>query len=707
MKTFRYHLSNLDCANCAAKIENKLQNTDGFENVNLSFAKSSLRLDAEVSSDLTARVNSVISSVESDCAAIPIEDYEETRKELKSHGHNHSHEHGEHGESEKAVTVSLIAAGVMFVLAYVLKLVPAVPEWVQTALFLISVVFAGWKVFIEAIKSLRHISLDEHLLLMIAVVAACAIGEVPEAAAVTLFFGIGELLEDFAVGRSRRSINALSEIRPDTAHLVNDDGTSVQVAAKDVECGAVLRIHPFERVPLDCTVINGFSTVDTSALTGESVPQEVAPESNLLSGTVNGSGTLEVKVTNSYEKSAASRIIEMVESAAERKAPAERLITKFSRYYTPAVVVMAVLLAVIPPAFFGGEWTDWLHRSLVFLVASCPCAFVLSVPLGFFAGIGAASKQGVLVKGGTFVEKMNKVGAVVFDKTGTLTTDSFRVTKIHTVDNETEEHVASLAALAESRSSHPLARALTSYAGNLNEEDLTDYNEIPGRGVRAEIRGNEILCGAHRLMDENGLDCSAFPDCSVYVAKNGKVIGAIEMEGCLRDDAKQTVDELRALGVKRIVMLTGDHEQAAKRAAEECGITEYYAELLPEDKVEKVEEIKKTSGVTVFLGDGINDAPVLASADVGVAMGFGTDAAREAGDIVLTNDRPSKLPQSIRIFRSCMNVVTFNIVFALAVKAIVLILGAMNLAGMWAAVFADVGVTVIAVINSTRVLKSK
>lgn len=706
MKTFRYHLSNLDCAGCAAKIENKLQNTDGFENVNLSFAKSSLRLDAEYSDDLTAKVNSVISSVESDCAAIPIEDYEADKKELETHSHDHSHSHEHGGHSEKTVTVTLIIAGVMFALAYILKLF-AVPDWIQTVLFIGCVILAGWKVFIEAIKSLKHISLDEHLLLMIAVAAACAIGEVPEAAAVTLFFGIGELLEDFAVGRSRRSINALSEIRPDTAHIVNEDGTSIQVAAKDVECGSVLRIHPFERVPLDCVVLNGFSTVDTSALTGESVPQETAPGSELMSGSVNGSGTLEVRVTNSYEKSAASRIIEMVESAAERKAPAERLITKFSRYYTPAVVLMAVLLAIIPPAFFGGEWTDWLHRSLVFLVASCPCAFVLSVPLGFFAGIGAASKQGVLVKGGTFVEKMNKVGAVVFDKTGTLTTDSFKVTKIHVADEENEDEVASLAALTESRSSHPLARALNSYAGKLTEEALTEYEEIPGRGVSAVINGDKILCGAHRLMEENGLDCAAFPDCPVYVAKNGKVIGAIEMEGCLRDDAKATVDELHALGIKRIVMLTGDHEQAAKRTAEECGITEYYAELLPEDKVEKLEQIKKESGVTVFLGDGINDAPVLASADVGVAMGFGTDAAREAGDIVLTNDRPSKLPQSIKLFRRCMNVVKFNIVFTLAVKAIVLILGAMNLAGMWAAVFADVGVTVIAVLNSTRVLKSK
>lgn len=708
-KSYKFHLNNLGCANCAAKMENKLQSLDGFSNVRLNFATATLKLESESGKDLLKRVNEVITSVESDCLAVPFDEFEAEQKKLNSEkcdscGHDHHHD-GE--ENEKAVVITIIIAAALFILSYLLKLFPAVPTSVQTALLLASVALAGWNTAVKAVKSLKHISLDENLLLVIAVTAACLIGEAPEAAAVTLFFAIGELLEDYAVGRSRRSIEALSEIRPDTAHLLNENGEAVQADAKDVQCGDVLRIHPFERVPLDCVVLSGSSTVDSSALTGESIPLEVSAGSELMSGMVNGSGTLEAKVTNSYEKSAASRIIEMVESAAERKAPAERLITKFSKYYTPAVVAAAVLLAVIPPAFFGGEWTDWLHRSLVFLVASCPCAFVLSVPLGFFAGIGAASKQGILVKGGTFVEQLSKTGAVVFDKTGTLTTDSFKVTKIHTAENADETHVVSLASLAESRSNHPLAKAITSYAGVQDETRMTDYKEIPGRGVEAVIDGKRVLCGARRLMDENNIDVSAFFDCPVYLAEDSKATGAFEFEGLLREDAKETVNELRSFGIKRIVMLTGDHEAAAAQTARECGIDEYYAGLLPEQKVEKLEQIKKESGVTVFLGDGINDAPVLASADVGAAMGFGTDAAREAGDMVLTNDRPSKLPQAISLFRRCMRIVNFNIVFALSVKLIVLALGAMNMAGMWAAVFADVGVTVIAVLNSARILNTK
>lgn len=705
-ETYKFHLNNLGCANCAAKMENKLKSLDGVSNVRLNFATAALKLESENDKNLLKRINEVITSIESDCLAVPFDEFEAEQKELKAENHSRHHNHDD-DKNEKAVVVTIIIGAVLFVLSYILKLFPVVPAAVRTVLLLASVAFAGWNTLLEAVKSLKHISLDENLLLVIAVTAACLIGEAPEAAAVTLFFAIGELLEDYAVGRSRRSIEALSEIRPDAAHLLNDNGEAVQVDAKDVQCGQILRIHPFERVPLDCVVLNGFSTVDSSALTGESIPLEVSAGSDLMSGMVNGSGTIEAKVTNSYEKSAASRIIEMVESAAERKAPAERLITKFSKYYTPAVVLAAALLAIIPPVFFGGEWTDWLHRSLVFLVASCPCAFVLSVPLGFFAGIGAASKQGILVKGGTFVEQLNKTGAVVFDKTGTLTTDSFKVTAVHVLPGEDESHVVSIAALAESCSAHPLAKAITSYAGVQDETRMTDYKEFPGRGIEAVIDGTKYLCGARRLMDENSVDVSAFPDCPVYLAEEGKATGAFEVEGCLREDAKQTVSELRSLGIKRIVMLTGDHETAAAQTARECGIDEYHAGLLPEQKVEKLEEIKKESGVTVFLGDGINDAPVLASADVGVAMGFGTDAAREAGDMVLTNDRPSKLPQAIRLFRRCMRIVNFNIVFALSVKLIVLILGAMNMAGMWAAVFADVGVTVIAVLNSARILNSK
>lgn len=704
----QYKLCNLDCASCASKIEERLSAVDTFSEVSVSFPTAMLTLTADGEADqLIDQINREISRVEPECVAVELSQYSGT-SHTGGHAHDqdHAHSHEHEGAEGKWQIGTVIASAVLFVVAYLCKEISWIPTIVSPIVFVLSILLSGWPVFLDAVKSLRHISLDEHLLVTIAVIAASFMGEFAEAAAVTLFFGVGELFEHYAVGRSRKSIAALSEIRPDTANLLLSDGTSRQVDAKAVEVGTTLQILPFERVPLDGEVLSGESTMDASAITGESAPQNVGPQSELLSGMINGSGTLTMRVINPYAQSAASRIIDMVENAAQRKAPAERLVTKFAKIYTPVVVAMAALLAVVPP-LLGGDWRVWAHNALVFLVASCPCALVLSVPLSFFAGVGAAAKRGILVKGGSYIETLEKPGAIVFDKTGTLTTDQFAVTHVAAVNGASEQEVLEAAALAEYRSSHPIARSIVEAFGTVDESRIGDFSETPGGGTRVTVDGTEILCGAKRLMQAHHIDLSALPDEMIYVARGGQLLGAISVSGKLREDSAPAVKQLRELGVNRIVMLTGDHEEAAKAAAEACGITEYHAGLLPEEKVELLEQIKRESGVTAFVGDGINDAPVLAAADVGIAMGLGTDAAIEAGDVVLTNNQPSKLAQAITLFRRCMRITRFNIAFALIVKGIVLVLGAMSLAGMWAAVFADVGVTVLAVLNSARILRKK
>lgn len=697
----QYKLNNLDCASCASKIEERLSAIDTFSEVSVIFPTATLTLKAKGEPrELVDRINLEISRVEPGCVAVELSGDRAGSHSEQGRSHTHSEAEG------KWQIGTVIASAICFVTAYLCREIPAAPAILSPILFISSILLAGWPVFAAAVKSLRHISLDEHLLVTIAVVAASFMGDFAEAAAVTLFFGVGELFEHYAVGRSRKSIAALSEIRPDTANLLLPDGATQQVSAQEVEVGATLQILPFERIPLDGVVLSGESTVDASAITGESAPQNAGPESELLSGMINGPGTLTMRVVNSYAQSAASRIIDMVENAAQRKAPAERLVTKFAKIYTPAVVILAALLAIVPP-LLGGDWKEWAHNALVFLVASCPCAFVLSVPLGFFAGVGAASKRGILVKGGCYIETLEKPGAVVFDKTGTLTTDQFTVTHIAAVNGVSEQAVLEAAALAECRSKHPIARSISEAFGEIEESRISNFSETPGGGTRVIADGEEILCGAKRLMQEHGVDISALPNEMVYVARGGQLLGAVSVSGKLREDSALAVKQLRALGVSRIVMLTGDHEEAAREAAAACGITEYHAGLLPEEKLEILEQIKRENGVTAFVGDGINDAPVLAAADVGVAMGLGTDAAIEAGDVVLTNNQPSKLPQAIVLFRRCMRIIRFNITFALLVKGIVLLLGALSLAGMWAAVFADVGVTILAVLNSARILSKR
>ena len=619
-----------------------------------------------------------------------------------SHDH-HSHSGG--GKKSLWPVVSLIIAAVLMAAGFILRLFDSLTEFVSNISFAAAAVLAGYPVLIDGIRALLKLRLDEHLLVSIAVIAACIIGEFPEAAVVTIFFQVGEMFEEFAVNRSKKSIAALTEIRPDTANVM-ENGTLVKKRAEEIAIGTVITVLPFERVPLDGTVRSGQSSLDASAITGESIPIEASAGTQSLSGMINGSGTLEIEVTNSYGDSAASRIIDMVENAASRKASAERTVSKFARIYTPAVVAAAVLLAVIP-SLITGNWGEWIHRSLIFLVASCPCALVLSVPLSFFAGIGAASKRGILVKGGEFIEKLSKADTVVFDKTGTLTTGELSVNKVTPAPGHTEEETLQYAAGCEYYSNHPIAKAIVAAYGKTDEAAIADFQETPGHGASAHVLGKKVLCGGKAMMERSGLDISALPPAQVYVCVAGELIGAVQVSGTVRDDAAQTVRELKQLGVKHVVMLTGDNENAAVQTAQACGITEYRAGLLPEDKVTALEELRQGSAGTVFVGDGINDAPVLATADVGVAMGLGTDAAIEAGDIVLTNNRPSRLAEAIRLFRRTIGIVKFNIAFALIVKMAVLLLGALGLASMWAAVFADVGVSVLAVLNASRILRVK
>lgn len=618
-------------------------------------------------------------------------------------GHEHHHHHEQGGKKNVWPIVSLVIAAVLMAAGFILRLFDGLPEFVSDIVFVAAAVLAGYPVLIDGVKDLLKLRLDEHLLVSIAVIAACIIGEFPEAAAVTIFFQVGEMFEEFAVNRSKKSIAALTEIRPDTAHVM-EKGTLVQKRAEEIPIGSVITVLPFERVPLDGTVRTGQSSLDASAITGESIPLEASAGTNALSGMINGSGTLELEVTNTYGDSAASRIIDMVENAASRKASAERTVSKFARIYTPVIVVAAILLAVIP-SLITGEWSEWIHRSLIFLVASCPCALVLSVPLSFFAGIGAASKKGILVKGGEFIEKLSKADTVVFDKTGTLTTGELSVSSVIPSHGHTEEEVLQYAAGCEYYSNHPIAKAIVTAYGRMEEASVSDFQETPGHGTAARVLGKEVLCGGKAMMEQNQLDCSALPAAQVYVCVAGELIGAVQVSGTVRADSAQAVRELKQLGVNHVVMLTGDNEQAAAQTAQACGITEYRAGLLPGDKVTALEELKKGSAGTVFVGDGINDAPVLATADVGVAMGLGTDAAIEAGDIVLTNNRPSRLSDAVRLFRRTMGIVKFNIAFALIVKMAVLLLGALGLASMWAAVFADVGVSVLAVLNASRILR--
>ena len=584
------------------------------------------------------------------------------------------------------------------------------PAWLHFGLYLIPYLIVGWDVLRKAGRNIRGGQVfDENFLMSVATLGAFGCGEYPEAVAVMLFYQVGELFQSVAVGRSRRSIAALMDIRPDYAHIERDGGL-VQVDPEEVSVGDTIVVKAGEKIPLDGVVTAGESTVDTAALTGESLPRDVGVGSEVLSGCVNLSGVLRIEVKKAFGESTVSKILELVENAGSKKAKAENFITKFARYYTPVVVFAALALALIPP-LFTGEWSLWIQRGLTFLVVSCPCALVISVPLSFFGGIGGASKQGILVKGGNYLEALAEAGIVVFDKTGTLTRGSFAVCAVQPVGME-RDALLELAALAEAYSDHPISRSLrASYGGEIDLSRLGAVEEVAGQGVKAVVDGRVVLAGNEKLLASRGIACGPCDQTGtvIHVAVDGVYGGCVVIADEIKPDAAQAVRGLRGAGVGRIVMLTGDRKAVGEGVAAELGISEVRAELLPGQKVEAVERLlaqKTGKEKLVFVGDGVNDAPVLARADIGVAMGaLGSDAAIEAADVVLMDDAPSKLPEAIRIAKKTLRIVRQNIVFSLAVKGAVLILAAVGLANMWWAVFADVGVMVLAVLNAGRMLR--
>ena len=579
-------------------------------------------------------------------------------------------------------------------------------------LYLVPYLLIGWDVLWKAVRNIAHGQVfDENFLMAIATVGAFATGEYAEAVFVMLFYQVGELFQSYAVGKSRQSIASLMDIRPDYAN-VEQDGELVQVDPDEVEVGDTIVIKAGERVPLDGVILEGRSTLDTAALTGESLPREVEAGDDVISGCVNLSGLLKVRVTKAFEESTVAKILDLVENATSKKAKAENFITKFARYYTPSVVVAAVLLAVLPPLLGGGDWGKWFHQALVFLVISCPCALVISVPLSFFGGIGGASRAGILVKGGNYLEVLADTQIVVFDKTGTLTKGVFNVTAIHP-DQCDEDRLLEVAALAESYSDHPISRSLKeAYGKDIDNSRVTDVEEIAGHGVRAKVDGVEVCVGNDKLMESIGV---AWHPChrvgtTVHVESQGIYLGHIVISDEVKEDAAQAIADLKAIGVRKTVMLTGDAQAVGEDVAQRLGLDEVHAQLLPADKVDRVEALlqeKTGKGKLAFVGDGINDAPVLSRADLGIAMGgLGSDAAIEAADVVLMDDKPSKIAMAIRVARKTLRIVRQNIVFALGVKLLVLALGAVGLANMWEAVFADVGVSVIAILNAMRALRT-
>ena len=580
-------------------------------------------------------------------------------------------------------------------------------------LFLIPYLIIGWDILYRAVRNIRNGQIfDENFLMCIATFGAFAVQEHEEAVAVMLFYQVGELFQNYAVNRSRQSISDLMNIYPEYANI-EVNGELEQVDPDDVEIGSTIVIKPGERIPLDGIVLSGTSFVDTSALTGESVPRKVSEGEEIISGCVNGNGLLKVRVTKEFDDSTVSKILELVENASSKKAKVENFITKFARYYTPVVVIGAAALAVIPPIVFGGGWQDWMLRACSFLVISCPCALVISVPLGFFGGIGAASRIGVLVKGSNYLEALAKMDTIVFDKTGTLTKGEFKVNGIYPV-SMTDNELIEMAALAECYSEHPIGAALRqAYGKPVQTERVTDVKEIAGQGIEALIDGHKVLAGNAKLMNTYAVDFTENKEIGtiVYVAVDHVYAGSVLISDEIKPGAKEALAALKASGVKKSVMLTGDKKDVGQAVAKELGIDTLFADLLPADKVTKVEELLNALSdkeKLAFVGDGINDAPVLSRADIGIAMGsMGSDAAIEAADIVLMDDDPLKIAAVIRIARNTLGIVTQNIIFALGVKGIILILGAMGIANMWAAVFADVGVAVLAILNSMRVIKMK
>ena len=610
----------------------------------------------------------------------------------------------------KKKLIRIIISFILLILAFILKLDNVI---ISDILFIISYLIVGYDIILKALRNItRGKVFDENFLMTIATIGAFFIGEFPEAVAVMLFYQVGELFQSYAVDKSRKSVSELMDIRPDYANLYKNNKTE-RVDPNKVKVGDIILIKPGEKIPLDGIVVEGNSLLNTLALTGESMPKSVTEGDEVLSGCINNEGILKVKVTKEFGESTVSKILDLVENASSRKSKSENFISKFAKYYTPIVVIIAILLAFIPPLILDTNFKTWIYRALSFLVVSCPCALVISIPLSFFGGIGASSKIGVLVKGSNYLEALANTEIVVCDKTGTLTEGIFKVQKVNAIDYSKED-LLKYTSYAENYSNHPIGSSIKeAYGKDINEKLVTKTKELKGKGVIAKVESKEVLVGNEKLMEEYNIDYIKSNDIGtvIYIAIDNKYAGSIIISDKIKDDAYKAVKEFRKNNVKKIVMLTGDREEISKKVSKELKLDKYYAELLPQDKVKKVETLmqeKSIDGKLVFIGDGINDAPVLALSDIGVAMGgLGSDAAIEAADIVIMTDEPSKLANAIKISKKTMQIVKENIVFAITVKILVLLLSAIGIATMWAAVFADVGVSVIAIINALRILRVK
>ena len=623
-------------------------------------------------------------------------------------------------KQKKSLQQILIALALVILLKLLLRVLPALPTPVELLLYLIPYLVVGKDVLRKAIKGVKNRQpFDECFLMAVATVGAFALGDYVEGCAVILFYQIGELFQSVAVGKSRQSISSLMDIRPDYANVEDEDGKLEQVDPDDVEVGTVIVVQPGERVPIDGVIVEGTSALNTAALTGESLPRDVQTGDEVISGCVNMTGLLKVRTTKEFGESTVSKILDLVENSSMKKARAENFITRFARVYTPAVCYGALALAFLPPIVLlmmgqPARFGDWIYRALTFLVISCPCALVISIPLSFFGGIGGASACGILVKGSTYLEELARTGIVVFDKTGTLTQGTFKVTGVHPADGITDEQLVEAAALAESWSKHPISLSIkAAYGKEIDSARVTDVEELGGHGVTAKVDGKPVAAGNARLMERLGLSAPAVSETGtvVHVAIDGRYAGCLLIADVVKPHSAEAIRALKAAGVRKTVMLTGDAEPVAKAVSAQLGLDEYHAGLLPGDKVDQIETLiaaKKSKENLAFVGDGINDAPVLSRADVGIAMGaLGSDAAIEAADVVLMDDDPAKIALAMRIARRTLRIVYENIVFALAVKFACLLLGAIGMASMWTAIFADVGVMVIAVLNATRALYTK
>lgn len=691
MKKYTYTLENLNCAHCASKIESKIADTQGFENVSFNFATKILSFSSE-NPDSLLQIQQICDSIED---GVTVVDSSKKTKEKQSGKIN-------------ADTVMLIVAIILGVAAFVLHLTLPENQTYSTVILLIlsvaATLLSGYKIFIKGIKNAVKLKIDETVLLAVAVIAAFCLGEFVEAAMVTILFSLGEFIEDIAVDASRRDIEKLAQIRPDTATIVNN-GIETVVPAESVKTGSIITVKPYERLPLDGVVTKGKSTLDTSALTGESLPVDISVGSEVMSGAINGNGLIEIRTTKEYGNSTASRILQLVEDAAARKGQKEKLITRFASIYTPIVIIIAAAIAFIPPLLGLGEFTEWIYRALVCLVASCPCAIVISVPLSYYSGIGAASKIGVLIKGGKYIEALAKADSFVFDKTGTLTSGRLEVENITTFGTYGESEVLALAAACEKHSVHPVATAIKKKAENLKLPQLSDYSEAAGHGTSAVYNGKKLECGGIKILSDEQKKLAG--NASVFVVYDGELIGALSVSDTVRAESQEVISKLKKLGVKNTVMLTGDSKSNADKVSKKLGLDKCYSNLLPSDKLDKVEETKTQSKAVCFVGDGINDAPVLSASDCGIAMGLGSEAAIEASDAVLSSGNLVKLPDAIKLSRKVMRTVKTNIIFALTVKAAVIILAAFGIASMWMSVIADTGVSVACVLYAARLLKSK